>query len=171
MIEKLIGYEDFNGVQQAEIHYFHLSKVELIEMEVQYEDGFSEYLKKVAADGNAALLFATIKNFVGKSYGVRSEDGRKFTKSPELAAEFLASQAYEALFMELASDGDAMGAFLIGVMPKDLMENPDVKRQLAELKSETVELPAEKKHPQDMSREELLAAFAEKNGEQLTAKM
>ena len=169
MIEKLIGYEDFNGTAQAEIHYFHLSKVELIEMEVQYDGGFSEYLRKVADGGNAALLLATIKDFVGKSYGVRSEDGRKFTKSPELTTEFLASPAYEALFLELVENGDAIGEFLIGVMPKDLMEDPDVQRHLAELKSETVELP--EKEPKDMSREELLAAYAKRNSEQLTAKM
>jgi hypothetical protein len=172
VLQKLIGFTDFDDNPQAEIHYFHYSKVELIEMEVQYETGFGEYLKKVAATRNSALLLATIKEFVLGAYGIRSEDGKKFAKSPEARKEFEQSPAFEALFMELASDGDAIAEFLIGVMPKDLLDGVDVKAEMAKAaKTELVELPEERaipaivkvKKPHEMSREELLAAFQEKS--------
>ena len=50
-------------------------------------------------------------------YGVKSEDGKRFVKSPALTDEFIQSPAYDELFFELLNGGaDAMAAFVNGVI-------------------------------------------------------
>jgi hypothetical protein len=51
------------------------------------------------------------------SYGKKSDDGRRFIKSPELSKEFTETEAFSELFMELAGDADAAAAFVNGIVP------------------------------------------------------
>ncbi len=41
MLKKTITYEDFDGNQVTEDHFFHLSKADLVEMEVSQKGGMS----------------------------------------------------------------------------------------------------------------------------------
>jgi len=57
---------------------------------------------------------------IQRAYGEKSPDGRRFMKSPEIFANFVATQAYSDLFMELATNADAASAFVNGILPADL---------------------------------------------------
>jgi hypothetical protein len=62
---------------------------------------------------------------------VRSEDGKRFIKNDQLREEFTQTAAYDALFMELATDEDAAANFIQGILPKDMsvpQDTPDVTK-------------------------------------------
>lgn len=122
MIAKTITYKDFNGIERTEKFYFHLSESELTEMEIR-KHGFSEYIQKIVDSQNQQLIVDTFKELIQMSYGVKSDDGRKFEKSKELFDDFAATNAYDRLFMELATNADAASEFCTGIIPSDLIES------------------------------------------------
>lgn len=63
-----------------------------------------------------------------RSYGVKSSDGRRFIKSPELLQEFRETEAYVNFFMELVTNPEAGKAFLRGVSPAELVAELDKKQ-------------------------------------------
>ncbi len=120
MLKRQISFEDFNGNEATEVFYFNISKPELIELEVEYSEGFGAMIQSVVdAKDNKALIKA-FKDIVLMAYGQKSVDGKRFIKTEQLREEFSQTAAYSALFMELAMDDNAAVIFLRGVLPKDM---------------------------------------------------
>lgn len=117
MLKLPIPYEDFNGVQVTETFYFNLSVAEVTEMELTMAGGLAENLKRIGESGNPGLVMSTFKDILLKSFGVRSEDGRRFIKSPALIEEFLSTGAYDVLYFRLVTDSEYSSAFIKGIMP------------------------------------------------------
>ena len=65
-------------------------------------------------------LIQIFKDLILKSFGVKSDDGRRFEKSEELSVEFSQTEAYSDLFMKLATDSDAAATFVNEIVPKDI---------------------------------------------------
>lgn len=122
MLKKTIKYTDFNGDEVVEDYFFHLSKAELIELEMAHKGGLSEALKEIVASEDGKAIIAEFKNIILSSYGVRSEDGKRFIKNPALRYDFESSEAYSTLFVELVTDADAAAQFINGVIPQDMAE-------------------------------------------------
>lgn len=122
MLKKTITYTDYNGTERTENFYFNLSKAELIEMELSTEGGLAEMMKRITEAKDAPAIIRLFKELVLKSYGVKSDDGRRFIKSEELSEGFSQTEAYAQIFMELATDDEAAAAFINNVMPKDLVD-------------------------------------------------
>ena len=118
MLKKTITYIDYNDTERTETHYFDLNEVEAAEMELSVEGGMSKKLEAIAKSEDKAAMFKFFKELVAKSYGIKSEDGRRFIKSEQISEEFTQTRAYSKLIMELAQDGDKLAAFFNGVMPK-----------------------------------------------------
>lgn len=124
MIKRTIEYTDFNGNKRTEDAYFNLSKVELIEIEKSIEGGLSNSIKKAIEDDNIKDLLHLFKNIILKSYGEKSEDGRRFIKSKELSEEFSQTVAFEELYFKLATDSTMASEFINGIIPNlDSIEN------------------------------------------------
>lgn len=122
MLAKNITYLDFDGKERTETFHFHMMQSEIVEMQVSKEEGYDEFIKRIMATEDKKELIALFKQIILMSYGVRSEDGRGFTKSPELSEAFSHTEAFSNLFMELATDADAAAKFIEGItpaMPKD----------------------------------------------------
>ena len=118
MLKKTITYTDYNGNERTETHYFDLNEVEATEMELSVEGGMSKKLEAIAKSEDKAAMFKFFKDLIAKSYGIKSEDGRRFIKSEQITEEFIQTRAYTKLIMELAQDGDKLAAFFNGVIPK-----------------------------------------------------
>ena len=118
MLKKVISYEDFNGVEQSELFYFNLSKSELAEMELTMPGGMGSYIDKIVQAKEIPELARLFKKLILQSYGVKSEDGKKFIKNEQLRDEFECSAAYDVLFMELISDADKASEFCNGILPE-----------------------------------------------------
>lgn len=122
MLKKEITYTDYNGNERTETHYFNLSKAEMLDMELFTEGGYVNMLERVIKENDQIAIIKIFKELVMKSYGKKSEDGRRFVKSQELLDEFMQSEAFSEFYMELATDSNAAAEFANGIMPADLRD-------------------------------------------------
>lgn len=149
MLKKSITYTNFNDEEITEDFFFHLSKAELVELEMSHDGGLSEALKKIVAAEDNKQLIIEFKKIILTAYGKKSEDGKRFIKSQELRDEFESSEAYSALFMELITDADAASSFVNGIVPRGMVEEtmaeiPQPKVEPVKMTmGEVRELPAE----------------------------
>ena len=156
MLKKTITYQDFDGNSVTEDFYFHLTKAQIVEMEVSVDGGLSEHLKAVVASGKGSTIIETFKSLIASSYGVRSEDGKSFRKNKELTDDFLQSEAYSALFMELVTNAKSGAEFVRGIVPADMREKIDEAHLLP-----SMSLLPPKKELKDLSYAELVAMDSE----------
>ena len=117
MIKKTMTYMNYNNEEVTEDFYFNLTKAECLEMEMVAQGGLAEQLEGIVKSKDKKKIVETFKEVVLKAYGVKSQDGRRFIKTPELAAEFAQTEAYSDLFMELATKADAAIEFVNGIIP------------------------------------------------------
>ena len=126
MIKKTVTYTDYNGIERTENFYFNLSKAEVMEMEMSTEGGMAEAIQKVVDAKDAPAIIRVFKDLVLKAYGVKSDDGRRFMKTKpdgtRYADDFMETEAYSQIFMELATDADAAAKFVNGIVPADLAQ-------------------------------------------------
>ena len=142
MLKREITYEDYNGEKVTEVFYFNLTQSELVELEVSYEGGLEASIKRIIEAKNVQALVQEFKKIILSAYGVRSEDGKRFIKNDQVREEFTQSAAYDALFMELATDDDAASKFITGILPASLVEAATAAQTQAPV--ENVELPEPK---------------------------
>lgn len=108
MYVKQIEYVDFNGTERKEDFYFHLSLPELTRIETRIKSPFKDYIEKLVANNETAELLKFLEEVMLTSYGEKTDDGRSFTKSPEITKAFENSQAYAEFFeMLLTEEGMA----------------------------------------------------------------
>lgn len=118
MLKKTITYTDYDGVERTEDFFFNLSKAEIAEMELSNYGGMERLIQQIAMTQDRKRLIDLFKEIILKSYGEKSQDGRRFIKSKELSEAFSQTEAYSELFMQLATNTDAAAAFVNGIMPK-----------------------------------------------------
>lgn len=118
MLKKTIKYTDYNGIEREEDFYFNLSKAEVAEMELSVAGGLVKKIEKIVENEDGGQIVRLFKEIILDSFGVKSEDGRRFIKSEELSIEFSQTEAYSVLFVELASDAEAAAAFVNGIVPQ-----------------------------------------------------
>lgn len=120
MLKRTIKYTNFNDEEVEEVFYFNISKPELIEMEVEYDGGLTGFIKRIVESNSGRDIIMQFKEFILRSYGQRSDDGKRFIKNDQLREEFSQSAAYHVLFMELATSAEKAAEFLMGTLPKDM---------------------------------------------------
>lgn len=116
MHKEIITYNDLNDVQRTEEFYFDLSKPEIVKMQASAKGGYDVQLRSIAASLDGAKIMDFFENFIAKSYGVKSEDGRRFMKSEEISRSFMETPAYEVLFEKLVTDDKYAADFVNAVM-------------------------------------------------------
>lgn len=122
MLKKTVTYTDYNDVERTEDLYFNLNKAEIMEMELSVSGGLTTMIKRVVAAQEAPEIIKVFKDLILKSYGVKSDDGKRFIKNDKIRDEFSQTEAYSIVFMELATDPDAAAKFIEGIIPKDAAE-------------------------------------------------
>lgn len=125
MIKETRTYVDYDGVERTEDFYFALSKAELAEMELSTDGGFEKLIDKIVKSKDNKKIVETFKDILLRSYGKKSDDGRRFIKSAELSKEFSETPVYSDMFIELATDEDKASKFINGIMPKDIKDQLD----------------------------------------------
>lgn len=120
MLTKKIAYTDYNGETRTEDFYFNLTKAELMEMEMSTTGGLTEMVRRIANTKDIPAMMQVFKKIILKSYGVKSDDGKRFIKSEELSTSFEQTEAYSELFMELLQDEKKAAAFINGIIPAEL---------------------------------------------------
>lgn len=121
MIKKTVNYTDFNGVAQTEELYFNLTKMELVKLDTEFVGGLQQTIQTAVDNNDTKTIMDCIEKILIKGYGKKSDDGKRFIKSAEMAEEFKQSAAFDELFYQIASNEDEASAFITGLMPADLM--------------------------------------------------
>lgn len=140
MLAKTITYNDYDNNERTETLYFNMNKMELTEFAADLPDDVFKNVSgvksiqdvaKVANKMGSRGIIKFIKELVLRSYGVKSEDGRRFIKSKELSEEFSQTIAYDMFMSELMSDDKAASNFVNGLIPASMAgELDEVKAQL-----------------------------------------
>ena len=140
MLVKTITYNDYDNNERTETLYFNMNKMELTEFAADLPDDVFKNVSgvksiqdvaKVANKMGSKGIIKFIKELVLRSYGVKSEDGRRFIKSKELSEEFSQTIAYDMFMSELMSDDNAASNFVNGLIPASMAgELDEVKAQL-----------------------------------------
>lgn len=142
MIKMNVSAETFDGDMVTETLWFHMNKVDLIELQQSEPGGFTDtlqaFMSRKSEDWTMAdkfKLFDFFRTMVDKAYGERSSDGKRFRKSPEILANFKDSIFYDEFVLSLLEDEEKSIKFFNGVMPKSLIEQakkerPDVFRTI-----------------------------------------
>ena len=135
MLKKTITYTDYEGNERTEDFYFNLSKAEALEMQLGKAGGLARALEMIVATRDQPKIVEYFKEFILKSYGEKSPDGKRFIKSPEIVIAFSETEAFSMLFMELATNADAAAVFVEEVLPKQLEDHlpPQKKGAKAEV--------------------------------------
>lgn len=123
MIKQTVTYRDYFEVEHTEDFYFNLNIDEVMELQTSLGGGDLESLLKMMVDKkDIAGLIGSFKKIMELAYGVRSEDGKRFVKTPEAWQEFASSNAFNTLFWELLTDAKKAGDFVLGMLPGDFDE-------------------------------------------------
>lgn len=133
MFVKTITYTDYDGVERTEKYMFNLTQAELVKMNFSDYGKMDEILQDIIDSKDAKRIMERTEDLIDRSYGVKSEDGRRFIKNAEVLAEFKQSPAYDKFFMELATDAKACADFVNNIMPelpKDLADKTAPVTQL-----------------------------------------
>lgn len=135
MIKMNVSAETFDGDMVTETLWFHMNKVDLIELQQSEPGGFTDtlqaFMSRKAEDWTMAdkfKLFDFFRTMVDKAYGERSSDGKRFRKSPEILANFKDSIFYDEFVLSLLEDEEKSIKFFNGVMPKALIEQAKKER-------------------------------------------
>lgn len=150
MITKKVTYEDFDGNERTETLHFNLTKSELSRIvleETTFTEGedntssamrFSEKLREIGRSGDGKKIVEMFEWLFRISYGEKSEDGRRFVKSPEVYENWRWSASYDQFWTDmLTGETSNMVEFINGVLPKDIAEqaadDPEFQRHMKEL--------------------------------------
>lgn len=123
MLKKTIKYRDYNDVEREEDYYFNISRAELVLMENSRPGGMRNYYERISKARDDVAIMECFKDLLHMAIGVKSDDGKRFIKSEEIARDFEQSEAYSELLMELFSDPEVALDFMAKVMPAGIGED------------------------------------------------
>ena len=114
-------YEDYNGKPKEKELRFNISDTELRKLQFSIPGGLDKYYANLAEEKDPAKIYEAFDKFVDMSYGVVSDDGEEFVKSPEILAKFKSSPAYDAFMDYIMTSENGASKFIMGVFSKKVM--------------------------------------------------
>ena len=98
-------------------------------MEMSIKGGLAEMIQRIIAAQDQPAIIKIFKDLIIRAYGVKSPDGKRFIKNQEVIDEFVQTQAFSDLFMELATDADKAAEFINGVVPADMAKQIEAENK------------------------------------------
>lgn len=155
MLKKTITYDNpFTDKEVTEEHYFHISKADLVQMEMEehgtrYEKdgkeltGMQAKLQRIVDAQDGKAIMEEIRDIIRRSYG--KKEGDRFLKSQAIWDDFASTEAYSQLIFDLCTDAAAAAEFMNGIVPSNLDKIADEVRAqalaIAQSDGETVQPP------------------------------
>ena len=133
MISKTIKYVDYNGVEKIGTYWFNMSRADLIDLEMQDDNGWFDRIKKLVSEQRTREAYKMIEQFVKDAYGVKTPDGG-FDKDPKHLKAFRDSDAYSELIWGFVEHPDQFAEFVNGIVAsvKKSVDAIDVDARIAE---------------------------------------
>lgn len=145
MITKKVKYTDFLGNEREETLRFHLFEAEFMDFEFGGFMGgkLSDYLQdvmkranskenKLERDSGEIDMMQFTRELIERSYGVVSEDGKRFIKSDTQTQEFKQTGAYSTFLMSLYKDENAFMQFVLDLLPQSYRKEAEAEIAKAE---------------------------------------
>jgi hypothetical protein len=144
LLKKTITYTNpFTEEEVTEDFYFHISKADLVEMEVENHaasytnkageklTGMQAHLQRMVDSEDAPSVMKEFKAILRRAYGKKV--GERFVKTAEVWSEFEGSDAYSELLFDLLSNPEKSAEFMSGIFPKNL--DKEVEKLSAEVEA------------------------------------
>ena len=131
MYKKTIKYVDYDGNEREEDFYFNLNKAELLNMDFSSDGSLEAYINKIVKEQDKKSLIKLFQDIILMSYGEKSLDGKHFKKSKEITDDFVSTEAYSNLYIELATNSKAAADFVNGIIPSDIAAGLDTSSILS----------------------------------------
>lgn len=148
MIKKTVKYTDYNGIERTENCYFNITKSEAMEMQFESGGNLPDILQKMIDEKDQVKLGRMFKDLIVKTYGIKSDDGKRFIKSKEISEAFEQTPAYDEIYMDLLTHEDHAVAFVKGILPADVAKEiakEEAKKALPEEPAQIVDISDIKK--------------------------
>lgn len=134
MLKKVIEYTDFDGNKRTEEAFFNMTKSELMEFSFDMPEEMTNAANadqvdmektavKLAEKMGRSGIFNFVKDLVLRSYGKKSEDGRRFIKNAQQTEEFTQTLAFDEFLMELFKTDQNAADFVTAIIPADIAAN------------------------------------------------
>lgn len=122
MYKWTVKYEDYDGHQRTEDHWFNLNKAEVLQW-MTCNGGYTldKQLMRLYDTNKAKDIIDIFEDLLRRSYGIKSLDGRKFEKSDELYNDFKSTEAYAIIFTELIGDTGKAAAFVNSIVSDKML--------------------------------------------------
>lgn len=146
MIVKTVKYKGFDGDDIEEKVYLHLTKAELLKIDLKYSDygGFINYMRKLLTDVKEGDMFmkplvTVLETLILAAYGQKTDDGRfvKKKNGVALADDFETSEAYSQLLLGLLSEEgiNDIEPLIMGILPVGDMDKSAFAAKKAEMQT------------------------------------
>lgn len=113
MLKRTITHADTNGNEITKDYWFHLTKVEVLELQIMDD------IEAVYSSNDPQRIIPTLKKIIRYSVGERFGDD--FEKSERFANRFISSDAYSELLMKMLFENknaeEAVVEFFRGILP------------------------------------------------------
>ena len=120
MFKETIKYTDYNGQERVMDCYFHYSETDFVYKELT--GSFSAMLEDIVKTKDLPKLANLFRSLILDAYGIKSADGIRFERSPEISKAFEQTEAYNVLFMKLINDSKAAADFVTKLIPESIRE-------------------------------------------------
>lgn len=165
MIKKSITYKDFNNNEVTDEFAFHLSPADLLEMEAETSGGIEAQLQRIQATQDPSEIWNFFKRLITRSIGKVSSNGKQFIHNDEVRDEFMQSNAFSVMLMEMVKDAEGAAKFFNALMPQGLddleVAVADVQKQRHTAETTPISGPPDKvitkAEAEAMDADELLA--------------
>lgn len=137
MLKKMINYRDYDDNVRTDTLYFHLNRFEWLELETYTKGGLIENLEHAIETNNAKKTIDLLKKIILSAYGEKNPETGAFEKDDDRAIRFSKTDAFSALFYELAYNEEASKAFFVGLIPKELRD--EAMKKMAEMSPQPTE--------------------------------
>lgn len=137
MFSRTFVYKGYDGKEHKETWWFNLSESELMKMELGSIGGINGLMNRMLREEHPEKIVDMFEKIILGSVGERASDGRRFLKRGGAVAEdFRETPAYDQLFLELVSSGEAIDTFLKGAIPEKVRKNVE-KAEAEQAKNNT----------------------------------
>lgn len=170
MIKKSVTYETYDDepITVTEDFYFHITKLDIMEMDLYLEGGIEGTLEELQKTEDATRAWELFKDILLNAYGERETNGKSFRKKDNkgrpLRDHLEGSPALGEIILDFLNDPEEAGKFINKMFPQNLVAEAKAENALKEAAptAETVELPQPKEENAEPTDEELLAMDPQK---------
>lgn len=122
VVIKDVTYTNLDGETKTERAWFRLSALDLNKLNEMYKGEADKLLEKAIKKKDSTFIAKYLKDVIVLAYGVRSEDGNKLIKTPELTEAFDGSLLFDEIYTELLLNPEEVEAFIEAITPTEVME-------------------------------------------------